>query len=178
MTEREQTAPNAVSDRSWETIEQHHLRRLAQIATDDLEDFFQRYPDHGGRYRDRLMLICLCQGAAGHFIHRDRGVSDFDVWAFFRAHPERPFPYRRPAKGDFGPSRFGRHPDDAYRRGRGVDLFGRSIPCENGQDPHDCVRAWLASGGASPRKIAKSAVVVIHPEEEIGSIIWDPGSAR
>lgn len=179
MTEHEQTAPNTVTKRSWETIEPHHLHRLAEIAIDDLEDFFRQYPAHGCRYRDRLMLICLCQGAAGHFVHRDRGVKDFDVWAFFRKHPEQPFPYGRHKTWDFGPSRFGRHPDDEHRRGRGVDLFGRSIPCEAGQDPHDCVREWLGSGKTgSPPEIAKSAVVVIHPEEEAGSIIWDPGSVR
>ena len=178
MTEHEQPAPDTVTERSRETIEQHHLRRLAKIAIGDLDDFFQRRPETGGLYRDRLMLICLCQGAAGHFVHRDRGVKDFDVWAFFRKHPERPFPYRRHRKRDFGPSRFGRHPDDEYLRGRRVDLFGRSIPCENGQDPHDCVREWICGRGDSSREIAKSAVVVIHPEEEVGSIIWDPGSAR
>ena len=130
MTEHEQTALKTVTERSWEKIEQHHLRRLAEIAIGDLEDFFQRYPGHGGRYRDLLMLICLCQGAAGHFVHRDRGVKDFDVWAFFRKHPEKPFPARRHAKGDFGPSRFGPHLNDESHPGRGVDLFGRSIPCE------------------------------------------------
>ena len=159
-------------------IEQHHLRRLAEIAIGDIEDFFQRYPGHGGRYRDRLMLIYLCQGAARHFVHRDRGVKDFDVWAFFRKHPERPFPSRRHARRDFGTSRLGRHPNDEFRRGRGVDLLGRPVPCEKGRDPYYCVREWLASGRTSSREIAKSSVVVIHPEEEVGRIIWDPGSAR
>lgn len=176
MTGHEQTAASTVTERSGEKIERHHLHRLAEIAIGDLDDFFQRYPKHVG-YRDRLMVICLCQGAAGHFVHRDRGVKDFDVWAFFRKR-QRPFPSRRHAKRDFGPSRFGRHPNDAHRRGRGVDLFGRSIPCENGQDPHDCVREWLASGRTSSRAIRKNPVVVIHPAEEVGSIIWDPGSAR
>ena len=178
MIEHEQTTPNTVTERSWETIREHHLRRLAEMAVGDLEDFFQRYPDTSSRYRDRLILICLCQGAAGHFVHRDRGVKDFDVWAFFRKHQERAFPSRRHGRRDFGPSRFGRHPDHEYRRGRGVDLFGRSIPCESRQDPHDCVRGWICGKGASSREIRKNPVVVIHPEAEVGSIIWDPGSAR
>ena len=178
MTEHQQTTPNTVSERSWATIEPHHLRRLAGIAISDLEDFFRRSRETGNLYRDRLILICLCQGAAGHFVHRDRGVKDFDVWAFFREHPKRPFPYRRHGRRDFGPSRFGRHPGDEHRRGRGVDLFGRSIPCRDGQDRYDCVREWICGRGNSSREIAKSAVVVIHPEEEVGSIVWDPGSTR
>lgn len=177
MTEHEQTTPNTVTERSWETIEPHHLHRLAEIAIGDLADLFQRRSETGRIYRDRLMLVCLCQGAAGHFVHQDRGVKDFDVWAFFRESPERPFPYRRRGKRDFGHSRFGRRPADAWR-GRRVDLFGRSIACGAGGFPRDCVREWLATGNTtSSREIAKSPVVVIHPEEEVGSIIWDPGSA-
>ena len=164
--------PDRISERSWEVLETHPLHRLAEIAIIDLDDFFQRHPD--SLYRDRRMLICLCQGAAEHFVNQDHGVKDFDVWAFFRKHPERPFPYRRSVKRDFRPSRFGRHPNDEYFRGRRVDLFGRSVPCEDEQDPHACVREWICGRGKSSREIAKSPVVVIHPEAHTRRIIWNP----
>ena len=159
-------------DRSFERIELHHLRRLARIAIKDLTDLFDRKPALGDLYRDRLMVICLCQGGARHFVHQDRGVKDFDVWAFFVRHSSRCFPYRRQQTRDFGPSRFGRHPNDEHRRGRGVDLFGRSIPCENGREPYDCVREWICGKADSPREIRKNPVVVVWPEEDLGSVIW------
>ena len=175
MTGHERTKSDRISERSQEALETHHLHRLAKIAIIDLEDLFQQYPHrYGSLYQDRLMLICLCQGAAGHFVNRDRGVKDFDVWTFFREHPERPFPYRRRAKRDFGSSRFGRHPDCESLRGRRVDLLGRSVPCEDGQDPYACVREWICGRGKSSREIAKSPVVVIHPEADSGRIIWNP----
>ena len=110
MTRPKERFATLVSERSLEVVEERHLRRLAKIAISDLQDFFRRYPDTGELYRNRRMLICLCQGAARHFVRQGHGVKDFEVWTFFRKHPEKPFPYRRHPKKDFGHSRFGRHP--------------------------------------------------------------------
>ena len=179
VTRPERTTANTVTKRSWETLETHHLRRLAKIAISDLEDFFRRRSETGDLYRNRRMLLCLCQGGARHFVHQDNGVKDFDVWAFFRENPERPFPYRRRGVQDFGHSRFGCHPDDENYQGRRVDVFGRSLACGDGQRPRACVREWLGRGKTkSSRKIAKSPVVVIHPEADIGRILSNPGPAR
>ena len=167
-----------VMDRSFERLELHHLRRLARIAINDLTDLFDRKPDLGYLYRDRLMVICLCQGGARHFLHRDRGVKDLDLWAFFAMHPNRSFPYRRHKRMDFGASRFGRHPNDQHFRGRGVDIFGRSIRCRNGQEAHDCVREWIRGKAKSSREIRKNPVIVVYPEEDLGSIIWPPEPTR
>ena len=162
-------------ERSFEPIETHHLRNLADLAISDLTDFFSRCPQTGDRYRNRLMLLGLCQGAARHFVHREGGVKDFDVWAFFSEHPEGPFPYRRRGKQDFGYSRFGAHPGDKGYRGRRVDVLGRSIPCREGQGHVDCVREWLTLRKTeTARELAKSPIVVIHPTAEICSIIWNP----
>ena len=163
-----------VSERSHETLETHHLRRLAKIAISELEGLFHRRAETGDLYRNRQLLICLCQGGARHFVHRDHGIKDFDVWAFFREGSHRPFPYRGHGKRDFGHSRFGRHPAARGYQGRWVDVFGRSIACGVGQRPEDCVRQWLGRTAPSPREIAKSPVVVIHPEADIGKVIWDP----
>ena len=172
MTSRERT------ERFSELIEIHHLRRLADLAMSDLEDLFARRPWIGDRYQSRLMMLCLCQGAARHFVHRKWGVKDFDVWAFFSAHPEKPFPYRRIGTQDFGTSRFGTNPDDEGYGGRRVDILGRSITCFDGREDEDCVREWLTRKTGSPREVAKSPVVVIHPTRAIGSIIWNPECAR
>jgi len=167
-----------VSERSYETVEIRHLRRLAKISIGALEGLFRRNPITGDLYRNRRILICLCQGGARHFVHRDCGIKDFDVWAFFRENSQRPFPCRWHGKEDFGHSRFGRHPNAGGYHGRWVDVFGRSIACGDEQRPEDCVRQWLRRMTPSPREIAKSPVVVIHPEADIGKVIWNPGGTQ
>ena len=114
--------------RSFKKIKRADLTRLAELALDDLRSLFKR-KRRSRVYADRLMLLCLCQGAARHYVHGDRGINDLDVWAFFKQHPKYVFPYRRHGFADFGPSRFGRHPKDKARfAGRRVDILGRSIP--------------------------------------------------
>jgi hypothetical protein len=80
--------------RSFARIIPSDLARLAQIALDDFADLCQRQ-EYSRRYADRLRLICLCQGAARHYVHGDRGVWDFDLWGFFEEVCGHPFPYRR-----------------------------------------------------------------------------------
>ncbi len=172
------TGEGDVAERAFVPIEEADLERLARLALADLEDLFGRRLQLGRLYRDRLLLLCLAQGAAEHLRHGRHGVKDFDVWAFFAARPERPFPWRRHGRRDFGPSKFGRHPRAPTRRawqGRVVDLFGRSIPCAPGEGPVEAVRAWLAAGrSASARHLARRPLVALHPAWLRGRILWDP----
>jgi hypothetical protein len=58
----------------------------------------------------------------------NRGVWDFDLWGFLKRFVAIPFSYPRRGEHDFGPSKFGRDPDnnDAFK-GRKVDVIGRSF---------------------------------------------------
>ena len=114
--------------RSFERITRDDLVRLVELALQDFEQLYAR-SEYSRPYKARLRLICLCQGSARHFLHGDRGVQDFDMWGFFEEIPRHPFPYRRRGTRDFGPSKFGRNPDDGPEFvGRRVDVIGRSIP--------------------------------------------------
>jgi hypothetical protein len=73
-----------VSQYSSEKITKGDLARLAKLTLEDLGDFFSRRPEMGDLYRNRLLALCLCQGAADHYVNGEHGVKDFDVWAFFR----------------------------------------------------------------------------------------------
>ena len=166
---------NKATKRSYEKIKDKDLQRLAKLAREDLGDLFRRKPDKSGRYKGRPVMLCLCQGAAEHFVYGKRGVKDFDVWAFFSKSPKLPpFPYRRRGKVDFGPSRFGRHSEDKNFEGRRVDVLGRSIEC-SGKSLEKCVLEWLEGGKTkSAKEIAKRPVVVIYPERLRGIVIWPP----
>lgn len=160
--------------RSLEPITDLDLARLCELALDDLADLFARRPDTARLYRDRLLAIALCQGAALHYLDGRNGVKDFDVWSFFAQHLERPFPYRRNVPHDFGPSKFGRYPRDPPRFvGRRVDMLGRSLPVGLDTDPVLAVRAYLRAGRTeTARLLAQKAVVMLWPERLRGSVAW------
>ena len=105
-------------------------------------------------------------------------MKDLDVWAFLAEHPARPFPYRRRGVQDFGPSRFGRHPNDIGFQGQCVDIIGRSIRRDPDQSPTASGLEWLRSGKTESAKlISQRPVIVIHPESDRGRVIWDPNVA-
>ncbi len=172
------TLPVPMNDsrhRSFELIAADDLARLAQIAVADFSDLFRR-SDYSRPYADRLRVICLCQGAARHYVHGDRGVKDFDVWAFFDALPSHPFPWRRRSRRDFGPSRFGHNPDDRPNfTGRRVDVIGRSISMDRNKTPIAAVQGYLREARTtSARLLSQRPVVVVWPAADQGRVIWPP----
>jgi hypothetical protein len=59
------------------------LSRLFDLARGCLDDMLARNKTGKFRSSDHGLMACLCQGAAQHFVHGDRGVSDWDVVFFF-----------------------------------------------------------------------------------------------
>jgi hypothetical protein len=160
--------------RSFARITRNDLSRLAQIAFNDFANLCERQK-YSRRYAGRLRLICLCQGAARHYVHHDRGVQDFDLWGFFDEAQGHPFPYRRRGRRDFGPSKFGRNPDDRDAfKGRRVDLIGRSIRIAKNKTPIEAVQVYLREARTkSAAELAERPVVVVWPSKYRGRIIWD-----
>jgi hypothetical protein len=135
--------------------------------------FFERYPQWQHLYRNRILAVCLCQGAALHYVDGTNGVKDFDVWTFYAMQPEAPFPWRRRSTKDFGISKFGKHPKDTRYLGRRVDLFGRAIDRERREEPVQAIQRYLRlEYTESARRLAMKPVVVIDPEAQRGKIIW------
>lgn len=161
-------------DRSLARIEIADLLRLAALAADAEAELFRRNPQGSGRYAGRLLGRALCQGAALRYVDESNGVKDFDVWSFYAQLDEWPFPARWRGTRDFGPSKFGRYPGDPPRySGRRVDLLGRSLPAEQGADPADVLRRYLAARRtASAKALAAKAVILIDPQNRAGEIVW------
>ena len=168
------------SERSYEPITLDDLARLSHLAAEDRERRFRRRP-RWSVYRDRVLCVALCQGAALHFVNGTTGVKDFDVWTFYAEHPEGPFPYRWKTAADFGESRFGPQPSDPFGRdfvGRRVDLIGRSLPEPPDADPVDALRRYLEEGRtASACALAAKAVVSLDPVPLRGRVVWATGAA-
>ena len=163
----------AVSERSFQRLTPEDLSRLSAIAAADREQRFERKP-RWAAYRDRVVGVALCQGAAHHYIDGATGVKDLDVWTFFAEHDSGPFPPRWRTTADFGPSHLGSHPLEAHLfSGRRVDLIGRSLPVEVGADAATSIVNYLRSGRtATARALAAKAVVLLDPAPSRGAVIW------
>jgi hypothetical protein len=169
-------------NRSFERITLDDLARLAQLALGNFEGFFARNPKHP--YNGKLRLICLLQTAAKHYVDPDKcieaeqrwgGVNDFDVCGFFQAVPGRPLFAQRKCALDFGPSRFGRNPNEGERfEGRRVDVMWRSIDVRMSESPIESVQRYLRDGpiGSSAGYWVVKPVVILWPSKDLGRAIW------
>ena len=160
--------------RSIARIDRSDPLRLAALAAETEAGLFARYPRGAGRYAGRLLCRALCQGAALHFLDDKNGVKDFDVWSFYAALDDGPFPYRWRGTADFGPAKFGRHPGDppSYT-GRRVDFLGRSLPVPPGADPAAALRDYLSTTHtATAKALAAKAVILISPDQSVGECVW------
>ena len=170
----------AEAARSLARIDAGDLARLAALAEEAEMVLFARRPGGAGRYAGRLLCRALCQGAALHYLDGRNGVKDFDVWSFYAARADGPFPYRWHGTADFGPSKFGRWTGDLPRyTGRRVDLLGRSLPAPGGADPAAILRDYLsAARTASAKALATKAVILLIPGHRAGELVWPYQEAR
>jgi hypothetical protein len=154
-------------------IEPHDLQRLSDIARADLESYVAGDPGLRSGFPARILCVVLCQGAACHFLDKITGVKDMDVVTFFAGDEAKDFPAIRLTRHDFGPSKFGRNPDDEGYTGRRVDVMGRSIAHTVGASPVESVRHYLRRRLTnSASHWAKEAMVIIDPIEDRGQVIW------
>lgn len=135
-----------------------------------------------GAHRDRLLCVCLAQGAALHLLDGQTGIKDLDVWTFFARNPELESRvidsgFRKGRHRDSGLTHLGRwyDPDgpDRFRAytGRRVDLFGTALPVDPGADPVAALRAWLDERRTTrARYLAEKAVVMLAPERL--RVVW------
>jgi hypothetical protein len=70
--------------RTFTDITVEDLREMRGYALEELQRFLGLEDGRYEAYRERLVAICLCQGAAQHYLHKSRGVRNLDIWLFFR----------------------------------------------------------------------------------------------
>lgn len=156
--------------RSYRPIDLDDLKRLAEIARRDSEVFFLKHDKWAELYVHRVICIALCQGAAAHYIDLTTGINDFDVYTFFRRHPQKRWYSKRIKSYDFGNSKFGKSVDRPDFVGRRVDCIGRDI--EAGEEDITAILSrYLQQGKTKTAKLlAKQAVVLLEPN--CGEIVW------
>ena len=159
-----------------EPITSADLERLAQLVEVEIADFLRL--EKQAPFRDRLLAVTLCQGAALHALDGRNGVKDFDVYVFFAELPGMNGPHTRQArKRDYGPSKFGRYSgDDARFSGRRIDVFWRTIRTVQNADPAMASAAYLQTGKprSTPWHLAQKAVILMRPKSRLGEVVWRP----
>src|SRR5205807_3131282 len=74
-------------DCSLAAITKADLKRLANIARVDREDFFKRHAEWRVLYRARVLCTALTGAAALHYTNGASGVTEFDVFTFYAQNP-------------------------------------------------------------------------------------------
>ena len=163
-----------VSERSLAVFDAGDLQRLSEIARKDLQRFIANDHEASADFANKVLCVALCQGSALHQVNKTNRVKDIDVYTFFATDEGKLFPPRRPVMSyDFGPSKFGRHPDDEGYIGRRVDCLGRSIAYTVGTSPVEALQDFLQKKPTrTAYLLAQKAVVIIDPVKHRGDVVW------
>jgi hypothetical protein len=153
------------------------LKRLQEIALDDLEGIISRKPEQKP-FKKKLFFIALTRGAAQHYLDRKTGIRDFNVCLFFKQAKEENTLYQRAKKKASGLDKFGPDPGGKTKT-RQVEVRGWEIPTgvlrKGRSNPEKCLEFWFEKAeGEVVEEIAKEAVVGLWPDNIIGKILWSP----
>ncbi len=160
-------------ERSQETITKSDLKKLLSLARSDIESFFARNPSYK-EYDGKEVLVALCQGGALHYLYRNNGVKDFDIW-FFYPLKSRNLPYRRRGVVDFGESKFGVHPKFKAQgyKGRIVDVLMRSDAYFSNTEPEQSIARYLKyKKTQTSNLLSQKPVIGLYPENIFGKKLW------
>lgn len=144
------------------------LRSLATLTAEEEKAFFKRNSHLIDFYRQRLILVALCQGAALQYLGRGYGVKDFDVHFFYAQNPDK-LRLSRAVKRNFGC--VGAFPNVP------IDFIRTIVP---GTQPHlkpevavQTVQEFLYSKPTkNAEHLSQKAVVGLYPDEVFGKQIW------
>jgi hypothetical protein len=153
-----------------------------------------------GGYRNRLLFMCLAQGAAQHFVDCNprirvdqqieltpefvrskgykvsadgkvvTGVKDIDVFMFFAADPNCPIPVRKHCRKSTV--------INLRRFGtRRFDFMKKGIQVQpmrskERQNAARVLRRYLESTAHGRDHLAKESVIGLHPKQYFGDILW------
>lgn len=144
------------------------LRDLATCAIAEEQAFFARNPHLIGPYRQRLILVALCQGAALQYLGCGYGVQDFDVHFFYAQNPKKLRLSRTVKRNSVDVGAFPNAP---------IDFIRTVVP---GAQPHlkpkvaiHTVQEFLDSKPTSNAlHLSQKAVIGLYPDEVFGEQIW------
>ncbi len=145
-------------------ITKEHLWWLSKRAEKEHHEFFLRKP-HLQAYRKSLVGIVLCQGAALHYIGKENGIKDFDVWFFYKKDEKVNFSVRKPVT------------DKKGYKGVKIDFMKRAIPAsicaKFSNQPDQCILNYLLERNTSTKRfLLEKAGIGLYPKKIFAQTIW------
>ena len=145
------------------------LRSLVALAKSEEKAFFDRNPHTIRTYRNRLLVVALCQGAALQYVGCGYGVKDFDVHFFYAQNPAKPRLSRAVKRINATVGRFANIP---------VDFIRTVIHADDGHANKSVayrLRSFLEEQPtANARQLSKKAVVGLLPKKLFAKVLWRP----
>lgn len=153
------------SKRIYTKLYKNDLKQLKNIALNEHNNFFKRNYHLKTAYKNSLIGICLCQGAASHYLNPSIGIKDFDIWYFYIKSRNTNFPYRA-----FKTIK------DGYK-GRYVNFLKRAIPKyiynSYSSGPEQVIMKYLFERNTKTKiLLLKKAVIGLYPDEIFGKVLW------
>ncbi|MGA1987670.1 MAG: hypothetical protein ABSG72_15505 [Candidatus Sulfotelmatobacter sp.] len=152
-----------------QAVGEKELEALRRLAKEEEIDFFRRNAHLIGVYRDRLIAVALCQGAALQCMGLGRGVKDFDVHFFYLQNPAKPRLSRTVKRISAVIGAFANIQVDFVRT-----IVPYDPACEQ-MSSVEQVRRFLASKRTrNAFHLAKQPAIGLLPDELFNVIIWRP----
>ena len=151
--------------RLYALLTKNDLEMLRRLALREHEDFFRRNPHLTSAYRNSLVGIFLCQGAASHYLNPKVGIKDFDIWHFYVENSITKFPYRAHKSFVSG------------YKGKPIDFLKRAIPKEicnsYSNDPKQIIIKYLLEKNTNTKRLLlKKAIIGLYPDETFDKVLW------
>ena len=144
------------------------LRDLATHAVVEEKAFFTRNPHLVKPYRQRLILVALCQGAALQFLGCGYGVKDFDIHFFYAKNPDKPRLARTVKRICADVGAFPNTPIDFIRT-----VVPKAQPHLKPDSAIKTVQKFLHDKPTSNAcHLSQKAVIGLYPNEVFGEQIW------
>lgn len=153
-------------ERIYDRLTREDLERLKELALREHEEFFKRNPHLKDAFSNSLIGICLCQGAALHYLNPKVGIKDFDIWHFYLENESTTFPYRALKRDKNG------------YKGRPIDFIKRVIPKRIYEsylnDPKQIILEYLLERNTRTKKLLlEKPIVGLFPDKIFGKPIWE-----
>jgi len=160
--------------RTYEKLGRNDLQEMRHYALKELNRFYHQVGEPPGKYKvymGKLIAICLCQGAAQHFVDGKTGIKDLDIWFFFKEDENVKIP-------DIKNMRYSVHVSLKNIGEKRIDYLKKSverdvIDVSESKKPEDILRSYLQNANThTSKELAKKSIVGLYPDKIFGKIIW------